>query len=67
MSAESKDMTIAGLVRQIDENKDRIGTLTAENARLQNELVEALAQRDAARAVRDDLAAKVFHATRRGW
>jgi uncharacterized small protein (DUF1192 family) len=60
VSAEQKDMTIAGLVRQIDENRERIGTLTAENARLTRDLVAAEAQRD-------DANAKVFHHTRRGW
>lgn len=67
MSAESKDVTIAALVRQIDENNERLGALESENARLRDALVETLAQRDAARAVRDDLATKVAHANRKGW
>ena len=60
VTAEQKDITIAGLVRQIDEANERIGTLKAEVCRLQGELVAVQAQRD-------DFAAKVFHATRRGW
>jgi uncharacterized small protein (DUF1192 family) len=60
MSAMTEQEAIDLLVRQIDENRERIGTLEAENARLTRDLA-------AARASRDDLAAKVFHATRRGW
>lgn len=60
VSAEQKDITIAGLVRQIDELHERIGTLTAERDRLTRELVAAQAQRD-------DANARVFYYQRIGW
>jgi hypothetical protein len=60
MSTEANSVTIARMVRQIDENTERIRTLTADNARLTRELVAAQAQRD-------DAQAKVFHYERRGW
>lgn len=60
MSDESKDMTIAALVHQIDANDNRIGTLLAENARLTRDLAAAQIQRDTALA-------QVSHNDRRGW
>ena len=60
MSAEAKDITIAGLVRLIDENGERIRTLEAENARLTGDLEMARSQRDTANG-------KVSQYERRGW
>jgi uncharacterized small protein (DUF1192 family) len=54
------ELTIAGIVRRIDEANERIGTLAAEVRRLQAELVAIQAQRD-------DAQAKVFHYQRIGW
>ena len=56
----TKDITIADLVRQIDECHERIGTLERERDRLTRDLVAAQAQLDTANA-------KVFHHERRGW
>jgi hypothetical protein len=60
MTAMSAQEAIDMLSQQLSANNERIRTLEADNARLTGDLA-------AARATRDDLAAKVFHATRRGW
>jgi len=60
MTAMSAQEALDMLAQQISANNERIRTLEAENARLRGELATA-------RAARDDLAARVFHATRRGW
>jgi hypothetical protein len=36
-------------------------------AELNERITTLVAERDEARAARDDMAAKVFHASRRGW